>query len=60
MTRSHVLLIENEVVVRRTSEGFAVELHPASSFEIRRLLERLAEADRSAQRWLGGEPLPGR
>ena len=32
-------------VVRRTSTGFAVALDPASSPEIERLLDRLAESD---------------
>ncbi len=33
-------------VVRRTSSGFAVEFHPASSHKIGRLLDRLVESDR--------------
>ena len=32
-------------VVRRSSLGFAVQFHPASSSEVGRLLDRLVEAD---------------
>ena len=38
------MLVEGEVA-RRTSWGFAVEFHPASSHKIGRFLDRLAEAD---------------
>ncbi len=37
-------LVDAEVV-RRTSSGFAVEFHPASSHKIGRFLDRLVESD---------------
>ena len=37
-------VVVNGVVVRRTSAGFAVELDPASSSGIGRLLDRLVES----------------
>ena len=36
-------LVADGVVVRRSSEGFAIEFHAASSPEIKRLLDRIAE-----------------